>query len=255
MALKEALRRAAEAVREWSGRDDLQARDKSGAGDPVTQGDLASQEAILSVIDERCSGDLVVSEETPDSHLMIDDPTFTGWVIDPIDGTNNFARGIAYYCVSIAWVEEGAPSLAGVIDPNSGQLYWAKQGCGAWLDSRRLEVSRANSFGLGTRVATSNIIASGGTWPNLDRLQLLGDIWIDITGSTVLQMAELAAGRVDLFCHSGLKPWDSAGAFLLVAEAGGRVVDLRGGKADWRRPEVLAGNPVLVDQFLKLLGR
>jgi myo-inositol-1(or 4)-monophosphatase len=250
--LQSALRGAARAVKEWAARPDLQAKNKANGADPVTQGDLASQRAIIDAIGRSFPDDQIISEEIPGSHALIQDPDWSGWVLDPIDGTNNFSRGIRYYSVSIAWVRGGQPVIGGVISPNNDEIFIAERGLGATLNGAAISVSTETDFGPNTRVATSNIVAGEGTWKNIARLKGLGDIWFDIQGSTVLQMAELAAGRVDLFCHSGLKPWDSAAAFLLLQEAGALVVDLEGQPASWRRPDVVAGNRDLVQRFFEL---
>ena len=230
----------------------VQVADKANSADPVTECDLASEEAIIREIRARFPDDEILSEEMPDSHDKLDDPDWSGWVLDPLDGTYNFSRRIPYFSSSVAWVKHGELALGGIADPNRGQVYTASRGGGTWLDGKRLAVSAKSDFGPGTRVATSNIVAGEGTQTNLDRFRVLGDVWYDVQGSTVMQMADLAAGRTDLLCHSGLKPWDSAAGLIMIREAGGEVLDLRGNPADWRGREILAGNPRLVERFLEL---
>ena len=166
-ALGLALQSALETISHWSEKASVQVADKANSADPVTECDLASEEAIIREIRARFPDDEILSEEMPDSHDKLDDPDWSGWVLDPLDGTYNFSRRIPYFSSSVAWVKHGELALGGIADPNRGQVYTASRGGGTWLDGKRLAVSAKSDFGPGTRVATSNIVAGEGTQTNL----------------------------------------------------------------------------------------
>jgi myo-inositol-1(or 4)-monophosphatase len=192
--------------------------------------------------------------ETAESHAALDPEALyelTTWVIDPIDGTNNFKHGMVYSGISIGYIENGEPTIAGIIDPYRNVLYFAKTGGGATRNDQPIYVSGNFEFNSGTRVCTSNSSAAGGTLANLERFKKLGDVWVDVLGSAVLIMVDVASGKLDLYHHNGLKPWDNAAAFLIAEEAGAKIVGLQGQPVTWLTNEVVIGNPGLVDLFLK----
>ena len=231
---------------------------KTTAGDLVTAADLASEKVIIDAIKTSLPNDLVISEESDEGHDLLNDKNLgqlTGWVIDPIDGTNNFKHGMAYSGISIGYIENGVPVLGGIFDPYRNMLYLAETGQGATCNNTPLHVSNKSSFDLNTRVCTSNSSADGGTQANLDRYKKLGDVWVDVLGSSVLIMVDVASGRLDLYHHNGLKPWDNAAGFLIVQEAGGKIVGLQGQSVTWLTNEVVMGNPELVDSFVITVGR
>lgn len=215
---------------------------KQHAGDLVTNVDLRISALAQEYLQAHFPGELLLSEESGESHQLLQDPDFSGWVIDPIDGTNNFARGIKYWAVSLAWIENGRPDVGGVLTAE-GQVLLS--------DQVPRGTSSAESLGPGTRVATSNNLDYQETLNSLDRYHQLPGVWVDCLGSAVSIFADLANGRIDLFQHKGLKPWDNPAGFLLVEQAGGVVVDFSGQRADWRGNEVIAGPTALVEEFLQ----
>lgn len=232
----------------------VEASVKSTAGDIVTAADLASEKVIIDTIKTAFPEDLVISEESADSHDVLTDENLgilTGWVIDPVDGTNNFKHGMAYSGISIGYIENGEIALGGILNPFRNELYLAERGKGATCNDKPIHVSTVTELNAGTRVCTSNNMSEGGTLANLDRFKNLGDVWVDVLGSSVLIMTDVASGRLDLYHHNGLKPWDNAAAFLIVQEAGGKIVGLRGEPINWLSAEVVAGNPQLVDLFIE----
>lgn len=227
---------------------------KSTAGDLVTSADKASERVITEILGASYPDELVISEEASLGHELLNEPhlaTLTGWVIDPIDGTNNFKRGMAYSGISIGYIQNGEIALGGIFDPYRGNLYVAATGHGATCNGQSIQVSSSSKFDAGTRVATSNSY-EGGTGQNLERYAPLGHVWVDVLGSAVLIMADVAAGRLDLYHHNGLKPWDNAAGFLIAAEAGAKITGLEGQQVSWLSDEVVMGNPALVDRFLAL---
>lgn len=227
---------------------------KSSAGDLVTAADLGSERAIIEVIKRTYPDELIISEEMHEGQELLTEealPTLTGWVLDPIDGTNNFKQGMGYSGISIAYVEAGQVVLGAIYDPYRRELYTASKQGGVTRNGVSVRVSDRHSFDPGTRVCTSNSY-EGGTQENIDRFAKLGHVWIDVLGSAVLIMTDVASGRLDLYHHNGLKPWDNAAAFLIAEEAGAKIVGLKGQAVTWLTPEVVMGNPALVDEFVKL---
>lgn len=227
---------------------------KSTAGDLVTAADLASGKVITQTIMAAFPDDTVISEETAEGQELLraeNLPELTGWVIDPIDGTNNFKRGMAYSGISIGYIENGEIQLGVIYDPYRNELYMAQKGQGATRNGKSIQVGGKTTFDAGTRVCTSNSY-EGGTQANLERYRKLGHVWVDVLGSAALIMVDVAAGRLDLYHHNGLKPWDNAAAFLIAEEAGAKLTDLSGSPTTWLTSEVVVGNPDLVDTFIEL---
>jgi myo-inositol-1(or 4)-monophosphatase len=230
----------------------VEAEVKSTAGDLVTAADLASEKVITRIIKASFPHDLVISEETKEGQELLTKDhldQLTGWVIDPIDGTNNFKKGMAYSGISIGYLENGQITIGVVYDPYRRELYIAEKDKGATKNGQPIQVSDKGVFDAGTRVCTSNSY-EGGTQANLDRFMKLGHVWVDVLGSAVLIMTDVACGRLDLYHHNGLKPWDNAAAFLIAEEAGAKIVDLQGQSTTWLTSEVVMGNPALVDEFI-----
>jgi len=227
---------------------------KSTAGDLVTAADLASEKIIVDTIKAAFPEDLVISEETEESHGKLNDndlPQLTGWVVDPIDGTYNFKRGMSYSAVSIGYIKNGEPFLGGIFNPYRNELYIAEVNLGATCNGKPIHVSTKHVFDGATRVCAGNGMAPGATQTNLATFAKLGDVWVDVLGSAVLMMSDVASGRLDLYFHNGLKPWDNAAVFLIAQEAGAKIVGLKGQPVTWLTSDVVLGNPELVDLFIQ----
>ncbi|HEU5187789.1 MAG TPA: inositol monophosphatase family protein, partial [Candidatus Saccharimonadales bacterium] len=165
-------------------------------------------------------------------------------------GTYNFKRDMRESAVSIGYVENGEPQVGVIFDPYKNELFTAQQGKGAYRNGVRITVSRQTAL-EGASVATSNSYNDAAMARNLTRHLALYEKtgvmpWTSCPGSGVLIMAYVACGRFDIYHHNGLKPWDNAAAFLLIREAGGRVLTLKGQEAPFTSATVLAGNPALV---------
>lgn len=235
----------------------VKARIKTTPGDLLTAADLKSEQTIMRIIRASFPDDVIISEETKTGQELLrpkNMPQLTGWVIDPIDGTNNFAKGMAYSGVSIGYIVAGVPLLGAVYDPFRKELYLAQKDAGATRDGQSIHVSATPTFDAGTRVCTSNSY-EGGTQANLDRYARLGHVWVDVLGSAVLIMTDIASGRLDIYHHNGLKPWDNAAAILIACEAGAKFTDLQGRPTTWLSNEIVIGNPALVDEFIRLTTR
>lgn len=198
--------------------NDLQTRMK-GESDPVTAADLAADDLIRSGIRRVFAKDGILSEESgaTDADVM--------WVVDPIDGTHNFSRGIGRFAVSIAVCEGGRPACGVIYDPVADELFSARAGGGAFLNGRAIRTSAAG-------VPTGTLIEVGYSakfgWRSYHAITgrlLEAGFGIRQVGSAALGLAEVACGRIDGYCEERLESWDVAAASLLVTEAGGRVND------------------------------
>ncbi len=250
--LVQALRAAGQTILQYDPAT-LESTVKSTAGDFVTAADLASEKLITDTILAAFPEDLIISEETKAGHQQLT-ADFTGWVVDPLDGTHNFKRGMAYSCIAVGYAKSGTIILSGVFDPYRDKLYIAELGQGATCNGSVIHVANKTSFDAGTRVCTSNAYEAGGTQANLDRYDRLGHVWVDVLNSAVLNMAYIASGNLDIYHHNGLRPWDNAAGFLLACEAGAKLVDLRGQPITWLSSEAVIGNPGLVDLFIKKIN-
>jgi myo-inositol-1(or 4)-monophosphatase len=238
LQIAEAAARAAGSVLEdWAGR--FTVREKSPAN-LVTEADLAAQEAIHGLISTRCPdhgflGEEGLSRAGADARYR--------WIIDPLDGTSNYVHRFPYYAVSIG-LEESGELLAGVIlDPTRDELFAAVRGSGATLNGRPLRTSRVDRM-EDTFAVASLPVAARRDDPAFERFaRVLEHVQtVQRTGSAALNLAYVAAGRIDAFWSSSLKPWDMAAGALIVREAGGRVTQLNGRPFRLDEPEVLATN-------------
>lgn len=152
------------------------------------------------------------------------------WVIDPLDGTSNYLRGFPHWCVSIALVENGEPTLGVIFDPLRNELFTASKGGGAHLNDRRMRVSVRTEIAGGIFVTG---FAPRERARVASQLEAIHGLLVDAedirrTGSAALDLAYVASGRVDGYFEAGVKPWDIAAGVLMVRESGGRCCDFRG---------------------------
>jgi myo-inositol-1(or 4)-monophosphatase len=178
------------------------------------------------------------------------------WVIDPLDGTHNYLRGIPHFCVSIALVERGEPVYAVVFDPLRDELYTASKGDGAYLNDRRIRVSKRETL-AGAMLGTG--------FPFRQRVHLEAQLGMtqallkeaeDIrrSGSAALDLAYVAAGRLDGYFEPGLKAWDMAAGCLLVREAGGIYNDFAGREGMPESGNIIAGNHRIAQVMTTVIG-
>jgi myo-inositol-1(or 4)-monophosphatase len=214
--------------------------DRKGATDLVTEVDLAAEKAIISLISEVFPGHRIAAEE---SGRGAGDSEYRWW-IDPIDGTTNFVHGYPFYSVSIALEYRGVMAAGVVYDPVGDELFEALRGGGTRLNGRKITVSPVADL-------SDALLATGFPYERSDRERALAIAagflpriqGLRRDGSAALDLAYVAAGRLDGFWERGLKPWDTAAGSLLVEEAGGRVSDFSGGIFDIRRGAIVAANP------------
>jgi myo-inositol-1(or 4)-monophosphatase len=224
---------------------------KEGRANFVTAGDLASEKAVIKIIKKHFPKDAILSEETEsslsNSELLSLDRL---WVLDPIDGTNNF-RNLRYYsCVSLGYVEKGVIKAGAIYDFYHNDLFHAEKRKGAYLNCQPISVATQKDLSQAT-IATDSSYAPKETRRVLELLLKIDPSpIIGMKGSAALMMCEVASGKTDLYFHPCLKPWDNAAGFLIVEEAGGIVKGLKGEKINFLSPAVVIGNDQLVDKFV-----
>lgn len=233
----------------------LQVSSKSDPNDLLTEADITVQHMAVERIHEVFPDDAVLAEELSMGHAS-PAPKGRAWVIDPIDGTNNFVRGLfPMFGISIAFVDRGTCHAAGVALPMLNQTYTAEKGRGAHRNGEPIRVSSV------AQVAQARADVDFGSlacrWQTLARgHELMCKVGqVRGIGATVVGMCSVACGEMDLFFHVNLSPWDFAAAHLIVEEAGGRVTDLCGNalsSLDGTKG-VLASNGHIHDELLKLI--
>lgn len=203
---------------------------KSTEIDLVTEADLASERLIVAAIRKQFPQHTILSEEGQGDIQEIVDGAGHLWLVDPLDGTVNYAHGFPVWGVSLALAERGQVTVAVTYSPLHDEMFWAERGQGAWLNGQRLRVSTADRLrdallatGFAYRRATledNNLAEFGAMMPRVQGMRR--------AGAAVLDLAYLACGRLDAYWEMHLKPWDWAAGWLLVEEAGGIVTDMRG---------------------------
>ena len=228
----------------------LEVRSKQ-VNDYVTQIDRAAEEAIIDV----------VHKAYPDHAFMAEESGATGgeaeyrWIIDPLDGTTNFIHGFPQYCVSVAVEHRGTLAHAVIYDPVKNELFTASRGRGAFLNDRRVRVSKC------TRLHGA-LIGTGFPFKELGRLDLYARqlrVFMQTTagvrraGAAALDLAYVACGRLDGFWELGLSPWDMAAGALLIQEAGGLVGGLTGEPDYLESGDICASTPKIFTAMLEAL--
>jgi myo-inositol-1(or 4)-monophosphatase len=225
---------------------------KEGVNNLVTEADHASEKAIIDLIQSQFPDHFILSEETGEMASMSD----TKWIIDPIDGTINFANGIPICCVSIGVEHKGEMILGSVYNPFMNELFFAEKGKGATLNGRPITVSNKDSIlhsCLVTGFPYQYLDSENGPLQVFEKL-VRKAIPVRRLGSAALDLCWTAAGRFDGFYEHKLQPWDSAAGFLMVQEAGGKVTDLTGNAYNPYQPGIIATNGFIHDQLLSVVN-
>jgi myo-inositol-1(or 4)-monophosphatase len=242
------------------GTEDREHTDKSNTKDFVTVADIKSQDILRQELSKSFPDAVILSEEdSEDDRKKLFDANFTGFVLDPIDGTYNFKRDMKESAISIGYVENGESIVGVIYDPFKDELYWVEKGKGAFRNDQPIHVSGQQEL-AGASVTTSNSYDANAMQRNLMRHLAIydqtGDMpWTNCPGSGVLIMAWVACGRMDIYHHNGLKPWDNAAGFLLVREAGGVVQTLGGEEAKFTSATVLMGTPAIATKLRDAFSR
>ena len=255
MMLKQTLIKAAEtgaAVMQSYFNGKFEISNKEGINNLVTEADHASEKAIFEVIKKDFPDHYILSEEAGE---IIQDSTYK-WIIDPIDGTVNFANGIPICCVSIGVEQEGKMILGAVYNPFINEFFFAQRGFGATLNNKKIQVSTK------TEVVSSSMV-TGFPYTYLDTpngpLQVFEKLIrkgvpVRRLGSAAIDLCWVAAGRFDGFYEHQLQAWDSAAGFLMVEEAGGKVTDFKGNYYSPYQPHIIATNGLIHDELLDIVN-
>ncbi|MBX7259284.1 MAG: inositol monophosphatase [Candidatus Hydrogenedentes bacterium] len=230
--IREALSNLAVFVREkYASRRNVCISEKREANDILTEVDLAVQEKLVERIKSAFPGDFIAAEEEGFSRFP-EDPNVRAWVIDPIDGTQNFVRGyFPSFGISLALAEGGVPIAGGVIVPMTGDLFFGQRGHGSFRNDSRLEVSSISTVGL-----VRAEIDFGGPWDRPGTLAAFDTVMRNVGQirchcAAVIGICSVATGDMDAYFHVGLNPWDYAAAQVILEEAGGKVTRLDGSPA------------------------
>lgn len=227
---------------------------KKGAIDLVTEADLEAEKIILDRIRRDFPQDYILAEESGD---MGEESAQRTWLVDPLDGTTNFAHGFPFFAVSIALEIDGDLVLGVVYNPAMEEMFQASKGAGVFLNGRPIKVSRTRSLEdslLGTgfpydiRERPERVIANF----NQMLLQAQG---VRRPGSAALDLCCVAAGRFDGFWEERLKPWDTAAGAVLVREAGGVVTTYENGHYSPYAKSIVAANPYIHRDLVRSMAR
>ena len=246
-----AARRAGNLIYRSADKIDQLTITKKSHADFVSEVDRAAEQTIIQTLLEAYPSHAILAEESGsqgESEFL--------WIIDPLDGTTNFLHGMPQYSVSIALQHKGILTQAVVYDPVKNELFTATRGQGAYLNDRRLRVSKRLHL-------ADSLIGTGFPYTNFQHMDAYVEIFKELMqktsglrrpGSAALDLAWLAAGRYDGFFEIGLKAWDMAAGCLLITEAGGMVSDLYGTDAYMKSGFICAGNPNIHPLLLQVMA-
>jgi myo-inositol-1(or 4)-monophosphatase len=229
---------------------------KKGAINLVTEVDLAAERRVRALIEERWPGHAILAEESDDPALRGENRGFC-WVLDPLDGTTNFAHGVPLFCVSLGLELDGEAVFGAVYDAIRRELYTAERGLGAFLNGEPIHVSEADDL-------IDALLCTGFPYDVHTRIDELVSLFaaflgrarsVRRLGSAALDLCYLAAGRLDGFWEATLHPWDTCAGALLVEEAGGQVSRFDGRPYRSRDQSIVASNGRLQSALLDVIRR
>jgi myo-inositol-1(or 4)-monophosphatase len=220
---------------------------------------------LVSYVDKQAEKQLVknLSKILPEAGFTTEEDTINtkgkvfDWIIDPLDGTTNFIHGIPTYAISIALYENGQPVIGVVYEINRGEMFSAYKGGGAFLNNKPIHVSKRTSL-------SESLLATGFPYYQFDKqpqyMQLFSNLMqkchgLRRIGSAAVDLAYVACGRFDAFFEYNLNSWDVAAGAFLVQEAGGTVMNFKGGHEFLEIREILAGNGVIQEEILDLMDK
>ncbi len=232
----------------------VNAMSKGNTYDLVTEADLAAENKIISTIKNKFSGHSILTEEsgeeTHKSEYL--------WVIDPLDGTNNFYHKFPMFCVSIALYKKGKPLIGVVFDPLKKELFYAEKNEGAYLNNKKINVSNVSNL-------SKSLLALGFYYERgLLMRKTLGQMkkffyenvhGLRRTGSAALDLCYTACGRFDGYWEMKLNPWDYAAGSLILTESGGRITDAQGKRYNLMMKNVAASNGKIHKDMIRILNQ
>lgn len=230
--------------------------EKKGRIDLVTQIDRDVEQMFRALVAERFPDHVVLGEEFESRGDRQRDAEYT-WVFDPVDGTTNYAHGLPIFCCACSLERHGQPIVSAIYDPNRRELFTAERGLGAWLNGSPMHVSTAGTL-------IDSLLCTGFPYTVQTDSGYLLDLFGDFLrvaravrrlGSAAIDMAYVAAGRLDGFWEVKLNPWDVSAGALMVEEAGGTVTGLAGTPFSSRTGEVVATNGRVHDEMVAIIRR
>ena len=250
-----AARRAATIINRASIELDQLRVGRKGPNDFVTEVDQAAEQAIVDVLRAAYPDHAILAEESGASSNLRDENENV-WIIDPLDGTTNFIHGFPQYAISIALQQRGQITQAVIYDPTRNELFTATKGAGAFMNDKRLRVAKRDKLAdalIGTGFPYSDLSALD-EYVKMFHVMTQKSAGLRRPGAAALDLAYVAAGRLDGFFEKNLKPWDMAAGALLVSEAGGIIANFSG-EADYLyKGDVIAGSPKIFAQMLNVLS-
>lgn len=226
---------------------------KKGDIDLVTEADLEAEKTILHIIRRNFPQDNILSEESGEHN----ETSGRTWIVDPLDGTTNFAHGFPFFAVSIALEIEKQIVLGIVHNPYMDEYFEAVKDRGAYLNKRPIKVSKTRNLG-------ESLLATGFSYDIHERPQRALELFRKIIirargvrrpGSAAIDLCYVAAGRFDGFWEEGLKPWDTAAGMVIVNEAGGKLTTFEGESYSPYMKSIVAANPFIHDEIVEVLHR
>ena len=227
---------------------------KKAHHDYVSEVDMACERTIIDILREAYPTHQILAEETG---VTGPEKSAFQWIIDPLDGTTNFLHGFPKYAVSIALKRENEVIEAVVADPVANEVFTATRGVGAFVNGRRLRVSKRSQM-------AEALVGTGFPFRRTDDYDAFLKVFKEVAQSTSglrragaasLDLAYVAAGRLDAFWEANLKSWDMAAGSLLVLEAGGLVTDFKGESDYLEKGQIIAGTPKIFGQLLPMVQR
>ncbi|WP_034411048.1 inositol monophosphatase family protein [Derxia gummosa] len=255
-----AARKAGSIINRASMDLDLVKVGNKGPNDFVTEVDQAAEAAIIETLLTAYPNHAVLGEETGETGAQQDPDNEFTWIIDPLDGTTNFIHGFPQYAVSIALRHNGVITQGVIYDPTRNELFTASRGRGAFLNEKRIRVSKRVKF-QEALIGTGFPFRASHADPELfDRyMRLFRSLTMRCAGlrrpgAAALDLAYVACGRYDAFFEYALKPWDIAAGTLMVLEAGGLVSDFQGNDSYMDSGNTVAGSPKIFAQLVAMTG-
>ena len=222
----------------------------------VTEADIAAENLIIERIRSYYPQHGILAEESGEAALVGGKQSDWKWIIDPLDGTTNYAHGYPCFCVSIALEHKGVLEIGVVYDPMRDEMFAAERGSGATLNDRRIRVSEIEEL-------KDAMLVTGFPYNVRERPNFTRDFAnftmaaqaVRRDGSAAIDLAYLACGRFDGFWEDGLNAWDVAAGILLIEEAGGQISNFNGGPVDIYAAKILASNGLIHDAMMRVLHK
>jgi myo-inositol-1(or 4)-monophosphatase len=232
----------------------INAKSKGNTYDLVTEADLAAENKIISIIKNRFPNHSLLAEESGEETHKSD----YCWIIDPLDGTNNFYHKFPMFCVSIALYKKGKPLIGVVFDPLKNELFYAEKSKGAFLNNKKIVVSTVNSLSesllaLGFYYERGSVMRK--TLGQMKKFFYENVHGLRRTGSAALDLCYTACGRFEGYWELKLNPWDYAAGSLILTESGGRITDVQGKRYNLMMKNVAASNGKIHKDMIRILNQ